>query len=70
MDDHVVRRAFDPAMRLTPYVLFDLERIAWIAEQRSAELNEQEREILLTAADRLRAAAEGAGPAPGVAGLA
>ena len=53
------RRAFNPDSRLTPYVLFDLERVAWIAEMRAGELTEQERALLREAARRLLAAADG-----------
>jgi hypothetical protein len=39
--------------RLTPWVLFDLERIAWVLELRADELSEAEREVVRTACSRL-----------------
>jgi hypothetical protein len=46
--------------RLTPWVLFDLERIAWVVEQRSAELTAEERDLLRVVAARLERAADSA----------
>lgn len=63
----MLRRAFDPQSRLTPYVLFDLERVAWIAEMRSAELTDEERGILRSTGRRLVAAADGDAAEPVVA---
>jgi hypothetical protein len=67
VDDQVFRRAFNPDSRLTPYVLFDLERVAWIAEMRAGELTEQERAILRDAGRRLLAAADGTEVGPATA---
>ncbi|MEO6822923.1 MAG: hypothetical protein ABI468_11050 [Candidatus Nanopelagicales bacterium] len=67
MDDQVFGRAFNPDSRLTPYVLFDLERVAWIAEMRAGELTERERAILRDTGQRLLAAADGSAPNEAVA---
>jgi hypothetical protein len=45
--------------RLTPWVLFDLERIAWVVEQRRAELTADERDVLRAVAARLGEVAQG-----------
>jgi hypothetical protein len=39
--------------RLTPWVLFDLDRIAWIVEQRADELTEEERRVVREASERM-----------------
>jgi hypothetical protein len=39
--------------RLTLWVLFDLERMAWVVEQRSAELTADDRQLLHAVAARL-----------------
>ncbi|MCU0263129.1 MAG: hypothetical protein MUF09_05565 [Candidatus Nanopelagicales bacterium] len=39
--------------RLTPWVLFDLERVAWVVEQRAAELTDEERRIVREASQRM-----------------
>jgi hypothetical protein len=45
--------------RLTLWVLFDLERLAWAVEHRSAELTAEDRRLLHAVAARLeRVAAE------------
>ena len=48
---------WDRQERLTPWVLFDLERIAWVIEQRRDELTPDELGVLRTVADRLAQAA-------------
>jgi hypothetical protein len=45
--------------RLTPWVLFDLERLAWVVEQRSDELTPEERRLLHEVAARFDRAAGG-----------
>jgi hypothetical protein len=39
--------------RLTPWALFDLDRIAWIVEQRADELTEEERRVVREASERM-----------------
>ena len=39
--------------RLTPWVLFDLDRIAWVVEQRTGELTEEERRLVRVASERM-----------------
>ena len=43
--------------RLTPWALFDLERVAWVVEHRSRELTADERELLRAVAARFEEAA-------------
>jgi hypothetical protein len=45
--------------RLTPWVIFDLERTAWVVEHRSDELTLDERRLLREVAARLERAAAG-----------
>ena len=52
---------WDRRERLTPWVLFDLERIAWVVEQRRDELTPDERAVLRTVAGRLAQAARAPG---------
>jgi hypothetical protein len=50
--EHVVRQwAADD--RLTPWVVYDLERIAWVIELRAADLTDQESQIVRAAAGRM-----------------
>lgn len=49
---------WDRRERLTPWVLFDLERIAWVVEQRRDELTPDERAVLHAVAARFAQAAE------------
>lgn len=55
-------RTWAPDKRLAPWVLYDLDRIAWITEMRSGDLTEEEREMVATAARRLLAATSEAPP--------
>jgi len=48
---------WEPRERLTPWVVFDLERIAWVVEQRRDELTPEERGVVLAVVDRLAEAA-------------
>jgi hypothetical protein len=48
---------WDRQERLTPWVLFDLERIAWVVEQRREELTPEERGVLRSVAARFARAA-------------
>ena len=42
--------------RLTPWMIHDLPRIAWIVEYRAAELTDEERQIIRDAAARMQRA--------------
>lgn len=44
--------------RLTTWVIFDLERIAWVVELRANELTDDERRIVRNVARRLLAATQ------------
>jgi hypothetical protein len=54
-DHHSILAAGD---RLTPWMIHDLPRIAWIVEYRAAELTDQERQIVRDATDRMLRALE------------
>jgi hypothetical protein len=54
---------WNQAERLTPWVLFDLERTAWVVELRSAELTAEERRLLHAVAARFVRAAGAPPPA-------
>jgi hypothetical protein len=47
-----------PGERLTPWMIHDLPRIAWIVEYRAEELTDQERQIVRDATDRMLRALE------------
>jgi len=47
-----------PDVRLTPWMIHDLPRIAWIVEYRAAELTDEERQIVRDATTRMRRALE------------
>ena len=47
-----------PDERLTPWMIHDLPRIAWIVEYRAAELTEEERQIVHDATTRMLHALE------------
>jgi len=44
--------------RLTPWMIHDLPRIAWIVEYRAAELTDEERQIVRDATSRMLRALE------------
>jgi hypothetical protein len=48
---------WDRRERSTPWAVFDLERIAWVVEQRRDELTPDERRVLRTVAARFDQAA-------------
>jgi hypothetical protein len=52
---------WDQRERLTPWVIFDLERIAWVVEHRSADLTPEEQRLLRAVAARLERVAREAG---------
>jgi hypothetical protein len=47
-----------PGERLTPWMIHDLPRIAWIVEYRAAELTDEERQIVRDATTRMQRALE------------
>jgi hypothetical protein len=47
-----------PGERLTPWMIHDLPRIAWIVEYRTAELTDQERQTVRDATTRMLRALE------------
>jgi hypothetical protein len=47
-----------PGERLTPWIIHDLSRIAWIVEYRAAELTDEERQIVRDATTRMLRALE------------
>ena len=47
-----------PGERLTPWMLHDLPRIAWIVEYRAAELTDGERQLVRDATNRMLHALE------------
>jgi hypothetical protein len=46
------------AERLTPWMIHDLPRIAWIVEYRAAELTDEERQLVRNATTRMLRALE------------
>jgi hypothetical protein len=48
-----VRRTWDARRRLQPWVVYDLERVAWIVEARADELTAQERDLVRDAVARM-----------------
>jgi hypothetical protein len=44
--------------RLTPWIIHDLPRIAWIVEYRTADLTDEERQVVRDAITRMRRALE------------
>ena len=49
-------REWEQGGRLTPWLVHDLPRIAWIVEQRSSELTDDERRIVRDAIARMQRA--------------
>ena len=47
-----------PGERLTPWMIHDLPRIAWIVEYRAAELTDEERRLVRDATTRMLRALE------------
>ena len=50
---HDTQSLLTPGERLTPWMIHDLPRIAWIVEYRAAELTDQERQIVRDATNRM-----------------
>ncbi len=56
MGSMTVSSEWRPDARLTPWILFDLDRIAWVVEQRAAELTPEERGLVWDACERMHRA--------------
>jgi hypothetical protein len=56
--DHDTHSLLPPGERLTPWMIHDLPRIAWIVEYRAAELSDEERQIVRDATTRMLRALE------------
>jgi hypothetical protein len=55
---HDRRSLLDVGERLTPWMIHDLPRIAWIVEYRAAELTDDERQLVHDAVARMQQALE------------
>ena len=51
---------WSPGERLTPWIVLDLPRAAWIVEQRAGELTAEERQVVRAAAARMLSAVDDA----------
>jgi hypothetical protein len=56
--DHDTHSLLRPGERLTPWMIHDLPRIAWIVEYRAAELTDEEQRIVRDATTRMLRALE------------
>lgn len=52
---------WSPGERLTPWIVLDLPRAAWVVERRASELTAEERQIVRDAATRMLRATGDAG---------
>ena len=57
-DPHETHSLLAPGERLTPWMIHDLPRIAWIVEYRAGELTDEERQVVRDATDRMLRALE------------
>ena len=55
-DDPIQWRKWERDGRLTPWLVHDLPRIAWIVESRTSELTDEERQIVRDAVARMQRA--------------
>jgi hypothetical protein len=55
-DDAILWRKWERDGRLTPWLVHDLPRIAWIVESRTSELTDEERQIVRDAVTRMQRA--------------
>jgi hypothetical protein len=55
-DDAILWRKWERDGRLTPWLVHDLPRIAWIVESRTSELTDEERQIVSEAIRRMQRA--------------
>jgi hypothetical protein len=58
LDTHEKHSLLAPDERLTPWMIHDLPRIAWIVELRAAELTDEERQLVRDATTRMLGALE------------
>jgi hypothetical protein len=56
--DESIARAWAAEDRLTPWLVYDLERIAWVIGARAGELSEDEARIVRSASEQMLAAIE------------
>ncbi|HEY7103531.1 MAG TPA: hypothetical protein VH573_17980 [Mycobacteriales bacterium] len=56
MESERMSLEWSPGARLTPWLVLDLPRAAWIVERRAAELTAEERQIVQDAAERMLSA--------------
>ena len=61
MESERLSLEWSPGERLTPWIVLDLPRAAWIVEQRVQELTAEERQIVQDAAERMLHAVTDAG---------
>jgi hypothetical protein len=61
MESERMSLEWSPGERLTPWIVLDLPRAAWVVEQRAAELTAEERRIVRDAAARMLRATSDAG---------
>ena len=50
---HDQHSLLEPGVRLTPWMIHDLPRIAWIVEYRAAELTDDEKQLVRDATTRM-----------------
>ena len=68
LDDHEQDFLLASGDRLTPWMIHDLPRIAWIVEYRSAELTDDEKQVVRDATTRMLRALEHDTPEPAAGG--
>jgi hypothetical protein len=56
MESERMSLEWSPGERLTPWIVLDLPRAAWVVEQRAGELTAEERQIVRNAAARMLSA--------------
>jgi hypothetical protein len=49
----MITSVWRPEERLTPWFVFDLDRLAWVVEQRAAELTDEERRLVRESCERM-----------------
>lgn len=49
----MITSVWRPEERLTPWFVFDLDRLAWVVEQRTAELTDEERRLVRECSERM-----------------
>jgi hypothetical protein len=61
MESERMSLEWSPGERLTPWIVLDLPRAAWVVERRASELTAEERQIVRDAAARMLRATSDAG---------